>query len=194
MNEYTDYQILEKSKSLSFEYDYFYLWKEFYRSLQVPNFRLLNNKLKQIIDYIEWNEIKHPAVKGIDIFRRPFLVLKIHVDKKHKFMIVLFQRYCNEPYFWKICQDKPYFFTLTESNFYDIARVELIKKILSGKKIVLNNLHGVNRIFKGKTVELLDENKYSNIIKNAWVKCRTDPEYKICRKIKENHYYNLLCI
>jgi hypothetical protein len=51
------------------------------------------------IDYIHWDEVIYPAMKGVDIYNRVFLVIKIIIDNK-PIMQTFFQRHTYNNTIW----------------------------------------------------------------------------------------------
>ena len=162
------------------------------------------------IDFFMWKDAPKPVMKGIDVYNRPFITIKVIIDNKQKFMQTFFQRYTNEKYTWVGCissttkETKPtlyrndFLYTSGGMNKEQFKLVtSLINNYLDGKyeSITIENRHKTHEIFIGKNVRIYDEeteNAY-NLICRAWIKCRFDPSYKMCKKIQE-YKYNTICI
>ena len=55
------------------------------------------------IDFISWDEVTSPVMRGQDIYGREFFVIKFLVDNKIKLMQTFFQRYSIEEDLWQGC-------------------------------------------------------------------------------------------
>lgn len=59
------------------------------------------------IDFLRYDELPYPVVKGIDIYKRPFIAIKVIVgpnnipeDLHNKEVLTIFQRYSDDTSFW----------------------------------------------------------------------------------------------
>ena len=151
--------------------------------------------MTEYIDFIPWNEVTEPVMKGFDIYKRCFIVIKflVNEDKKpHKIMQTFFERYTYNTNLWMGCGhcSKNLLFTdggMTQKQF------EFIEEILKGKTMTIEE--GINSCFKiGSTVKLLNEKEWdaAEIIQKYWRLCRYDPTYTMCKKIQTRNLENIL--
>lgn len=60
------------------------------------------------VDFLTFDEVTEPVMTGIDVFQRPFMVIKIDVfdhndNFKKRLMETFFQRYTDDKYLWMGC-------------------------------------------------------------------------------------------
>jgi hypothetical protein len=84
------------------------------------------------IDFIKTAEVKYPIVKGIDCYKRPFIVMKvISVDDGSLYMETFFQRYTDDTHLWMGAGHHYQFMDtyggMTEKQF------QLLKRLIEGQ-------------------------------------------------------------
>jgi hypothetical protein len=81
------------------------------------------------IDFVRTTEIKHPIVKGIDCYSRPFIVITvISFENKIMYMETFFQRYIDDPSVWMGAGHGDIFMTTYGGMTYQ--HFELLKKLI----------------------------------------------------------------
>ena len=159
---------------------------ELYNLPNIPNYDVGNrNGQTDYIDYLKWDEITEPVMKGIDIFSRHFVVVKIKIDNK-LFMETYFQRYTNDSR-WMSCGHATSRFLNTGGTGLDENQIQLLKSIIQGESIEIKNEHRSDYpYYNGKIVKLYDEKKEkaAKIIQLQWRKCRYNPKYKMCSTVQ----------
>ena len=149
------------------------------------------------IDFLFPNEIPYNHVKGIDMFNRKFIILKVGIldlkkGKLKKTGQVFFQRYTptylpNPCYFysWQGASLDGEF--LITSGGISPEQIKLIGDIVDNKLILFNKEHRGNKIKQNdvKVIASMDywEEKAARIIQKYFLICRYNPEYVLCRKI-----------
>ena len=159
---------------------------ELYNLPKIPDYDVGNrNGHTDYIDYLKWNEITEPVMKGIDIFGRHFVVVKMKIDNK-LFMETYFQRYTNDSR-WMSCGHATSRFLNTGGTGLDENQIQLLKSIIQGESIEIKNEHRTNYpYYNGKIVKLYDEKKENaaKVIQEQWKKCRYNPKYRMCSIIQ----------
>ena len=162
--------------------------EDFYYNIDVPILRLCKRKgMTDYIDFLKWNEVEYPVMKGIDLFGRKFLVIKYSIDGE-KQMQTFFQRYTGG-YGWMGCGHATNYFIDTSGGITDLQS-NLVKKIIEGEEVtILEDHRPCCEFYIGKKVKLFDQKKIdaAEIIQKMWRKCRYDPKYKMCKKVQENN-------
>ena len=142
------------------------------------------------IDFIRPNQVEYPAMKGYDLFNRPFIVIKFYLDYKHICVQTFFQRYSNNKMFWLSAGHFGQHLINTRTGI-TIHQTELISKILNGQKVQLTKEHQpICNSLIGKYVELYDEQKSlaAIFIQRHWRLCRYNPKYKMCEKVQMRNF------
>ena len=144
----------------------------------------------EYIDFIHPKEVTFPVMKGIDIFRRPFIVVKFFVDYKYICVQTFFQRYSNDKKLWVGCGHFGENLIETYGGM-NIKQFELLSKIINKEKVKLEIYHKpFNDKLIGKFIELYDENKINAtiFIQRHWRLCRYNPKYKMCEKVQMRNF------
>jgi hypothetical protein len=94
------------------------------------------------IDYIRFNDLTAPIMKGYDKYERPFFVIRAIITKSDgstlKTMETFFQRYSDNKNLWHGCGlDGPYF--LSTFGGMNIKQINFIEKLLENKKVDLTD-------------------------------------------------------
>ena len=159
---------------------------ELYNLPNIPDYDVGNrNGQTDYIDYLKWDEITEPVMKGIDIFGRHFVVVKMKIDNK-LFMETYFQRYTNDSR-WMSCGHATSRFLNTGGTGLDENQIQLLKSIIQGVSIEIKNEHRTDYpYYNGKIVKLYDEKKENaaKVIQEQWKKCRYNPKYRMCSIIQ----------
>ena len=159
---------------------------ELYNLPNIPNYDVGNrNGQTDYIDYLKWEEITEPVMKGIDIFGRHFVVIKMKIDNK-LFMETYFQRYTNDSR-WMSCGHATSRFLNTGGTGLDENQIQLLKSIIQEESIEIKNEHRTDYpYYNGKIVKLYDEKKENaaKVIQEQWKKCRYNPKYRMCSVIQ----------
>ena len=141
----------------------------------------------QYIDYITWDEVEYPIMKGIDSARRKFVVLKVVVNNV-RIMQTFFQRYTGGSG-WMGCGHATTNLIDTSGCLRD-NQIQFIKKIINDEKpIVKEELSPCLEIFLNNSVELYDERKINaaTLIQRAWKKCRYNPRFVMCHTVQNRN-------
>lgn len=144
------------------------------------------------IDFLKWDEVNYPVMKGTDLFGRSFIVVKmiLNNNKQSKIMQTFFQRYSNENK-WQACGHATPHLIDTVGGMKK-NQFELINKIISGEKVKIDEEHLPSFSLDSNEdifIELYDEIKYQAIltIQKYWRLCRYNPRYKMCEKVLLNN-------
>ena len=94
------------------------------------------------IDYISFNDLTAPIMKGYDKYERPFFVIRAIITKSDgstlKTMETFFQRYTECKNLWNGCgHDGPYF--LSTIGGININQINFIENLLENKKVNLTD-------------------------------------------------------
>jgi len=139
------------------------------------------------IDFITWKEVTHPIMKGIDICRRKFIVIKMVVNQV-RIMQTFFQRYTGGEG-WMGCGH-------ATTNLIDTSggmtaeQIEFIKKITNEESpILVEDLRPYLETFINHPVELYDERREeaAKTIQKAWKLCRYDPNFVMCHRVQNRN-------
>jgi len=145
------------------------------------------------ISYITEEEVTSSIMRGVDILNRMFIVLKLLVDKK--VVIQIFQE-THGRYHWRShseiwCRIASGKMRRTIPPFRHIRiykeGAEAILDLIKGKtvKLYLRDLPYSKKL-DGNNVSLYDQEKHEavQLIERNWLKCRYDPEYKMCERVQ----------
>ena len=207
MDEYSDEELSKMHESHELRHSYLDKW--FNSALgtcvgagtKIPILHLNAKRTgyTDYIDYICWDEVIHPVMRGWDKYKRPFIVIKVLIDKKYKLMQTFFQRYTDDKYPWvgAGCIGNEFLDTCGGMN---VDQFIFIKKLIEqylkkdyNKNIIIKNEHKTREHYIGNIVKIVDFNelKAYNTICRAWLNCSFNPEYKICQKKQQKIYENL---
>ena len=158
--------------------------------IQIPDIPILDIGRRightEYIDFLKWDEVTSPIMKGIDVYKRHFLVVKMIVDG-NKIMETYFQRHTNNVNFWMACGHTTRGFLNTQGSGLIKEQIELLKKVINGENVLIEKKHNTAyEEFIGDYVRLFDEKKENavEIIQRNWRQCRYNPKYKMCEKIQ----------
>ena len=154
------------------------------------------------IDFLFPNEIPFNKVKGVDIFTRDFIILKVGIydrntKKLHITGQVFFQRYP------KTELTHPSYFYNWQGGYLDgeflktgggisLAQIKLLGDIIDNKIVEVKKEHRVCKYKNGdsKQIASMDywEERAARIIQKQFLKCRYDPKYTICRNVVNRQF------
>ena len=157
--------------------------------------------LTEYIDFLTPEEVPYNKVKGIDMYRRPFIILKVGIydlknTKLYKTGQVFFQRY-SPSYLPHPCYfyGKGHHF---EGSFIDTVgginkhQIKLISDIVDNKLVKFHEDHrGVGVLNDDeKFIASMDywENSAARVIQKNFLICRYNPKYALCRKILNRQF------
>lgn len=155
---------------------------DFINNSAIPNLDIGDRKgWTDYIDFIKGDEIKFPVMKGIDIFKRPFLVFRVKVGKKI-YSQTFFQRYSNGCS-WQTAKGGNDGDLMHSYGGMNSHQFDFINELVSGKNpIITENVRPIDLKLIGKRATLYNEKKEKAaiMIQRNWNKCRWDPLYKMC--------------
>lgn len=136
------------------------------------------------IDFITLEEVTSSIMWGLDIHRRPFIVLKLLIDGDIVLQTI-FQRYTDKLYFWRGCGHGSPNPLLFDSDIdIGIPQLNLLLKVMKNETVRITQNHTYSD-YIGKDVCLFDQEKWdaTKVIQKNWRKCRYDPSYKMCENV-----------
>ena len=139
------------------------------------------------IDFITWEEVTEPVMKGIDCYGRKFVVVKFLVNQI-RIMQTFFQRYTNGSG-WMGCGHATINLIDTSGGMRD-NQVDFIRNIINKKKCkLIEDLSPCSEMVMNHYVELYDEKKENAalVIQKAWRLCRYDPNYLMCHQVQNRN-------
>lgn len=141
------------------------------------------------IDFIKWDEVTEPVMKGIDVYGRHFIVIKVSIGDIN-LMETYFQRYSDCFSKYQACgQATPKFFN-TIGTGLDSDQIDLLKRVINKEEVIVEDIHRPWKpYYEGKKVKLYEnkKEKAAIIIQRQWRKCRYDPSYEMCKKVQMNN-------
>ena len=156
----------------------------------------------QYIDFLFPDEIPYNKMKGIDIFHRSFIILKVGILdlKRNKFRRtgqVFFQRYSptnmtHPSYFynWQGASLNGEF--LRTGGGINGAQIELISDIVNNKLVLLNEEHRACKCYNGdcKVIASMDywEDRAARIIQKYFLRARYVPKYTLCQNVLNRQF------
>lgn len=106
-----------------------------------PKLNVGNRKgVTDYIDYIEVGELTSPIMKGVDCYKRPFVVLKCTVDKD-VYGQTFFQRYTNDSNLWMGCSLYGVCSFMSTIGGMTKHQALLLQNIIDGNSITLDENH-----------------------------------------------------
>ena len=145
------------------------------------------------IDFLVFEDLKYPIMRGTDFARRKFIVIKSLVGGKPS-LDTIFQRYSNERYCWV---NSGINCLMNTCGGMQVESFKFIKKLIeNGRAIMTEKDNPYSERLIGKNVVIDNSvNKACRIIEEAWFRCKYDPSYKMCQRLKEkelNQYQETL--
>ena len=139
------------------------------------------------IDFLKWNEVTHPVMKGIDIYKRRFIVIKVAVNQV-RIMQTFFQRYTGGSG-WMGCGHATTNLIDTTGNMKE-NQVSFLRNIINEENPIMKpELSPCLETFINHPVALYDEKKINaaTIIQKAWRLCRYNPQYRMCYVVQNRN-------
>lgn len=141
------------------------------------------------IDFLKWDEVTESVMKGIDVYGRHFIVIKVSIGDIN-LMETYFQRYSDCFSKYQACgHATPNFFD-TIGTGLDSDQIDLLKRVINKEEVIIEDIHRpwFNK-YIGKRVKLYEnkKEKAAIIIQRQWRKCRYDPSYEMCKKVQFNN-------
>ena len=138
------------------------------------------------IDFIKWDEVKYPAMAGIDVFYRKFIVVKFLIDNT-KVMQTFFQRYTHGSMIMG-CGHATVNLIDTSGGMND-EQQKFILDIIKNKSAIMKREYYPENDWAGKEVILFNEKEWNaaKLIQSKWRLCRYNPKYKMCEKVLMNN-------
>jgi len=129
--------------------------------IDLTNIPILDIGTKQghtdYIDFLTWNEVTSPIMKGIDMFKRPFIVIKLIIDGR-KLMETYFQRFTTISR-WHCCGHATKILISTTGGMSEI-QANYVKSLVENGEVKLENEHRICLPFdnyNGKIVKIFIE-------------------------------------
>ena len=144
------------------------------------------------IDFIKWEEVTSPIMKGYDCFNRKFIVIKMIVDNV-KIMQTFFQRYSANPKLWMGCGCSTTNLIDTSGSM-DNNQLKLLIELLNNKRAFILKEHRPWRNhFINKWVYVYDDKQWNAalVIQKYWRLCRYNPNYKLCHTIQTKNLHDI---
>ena len=141
------------------------------------------------IDFIHWDQLSSPVMKGKDIFNRPFLSFKLGIliiengkMKLSKAVATLFQRYTGfGESLWMFSGCISSCGGVTENQF------PMARNLVKGKRVLAGLESGLFVDTFGKQVILAHwgvwEKRACNLIKRNWLNRRYNPRHPLCERV-----------
>ena len=147
------------------------------------------------IDFLMWDEITEPVMKGIDIYKREFIVIKMIINNI-KIMETYFRRYSYSDK-WVPCGHATTHFLYTEGGSLSQEQIDLLKKVINNERVLIEKKHKTwnwTYIFTDRYVELYDEKKWNAalVIQKYWRLCRYNPKYKMCERVQLRNFDDIV--
>ena len=148
------------------------------------------------IDFLKWEEVTEPVMKGMDLFGRRFVVVKMSIENEDiNFMETYFQRYSDLFTKWMACGHATRKFINTIGTGLDSDQIDLLKRVINKEEVIIEDIHRPWReYYEGKKVKLYDnkKEKAAIIIQRQWQKCRYDPSYEMCKRVQLNNEKDIM--
>ena len=146
------------------------------------------------IDFLKFDEVTHPIMRGLDLWGRQFYVIKFLVNNEEKLMQTFFQRYSRIDSLWQGCGHATVNLIDTSGGMSK-EQFLFLEQIINGEKVKLEEKHRpvkfANKNIKPDIfVELYDERKINAAItiQKYWRLCRYNPSYKMCERVQMNNF------
>ena len=144
---------------------------------KIPNLSIENQEgFTDYIDFIKWDDITSPVMKGIDVFNRPFFTMKlclIIIDPGNNlitkyFPQTFFQRYTYDNNKWMSSGMQGLIFSCGGMNCHQFKMME---DLIDGKTVEIFEHHGINVHENNKNFLILHqkwEERAARIIQKNW--------------------------
>ena len=149
--------------------------------------------LTDYIDFLKQDEVPKNRMKGVDIYGRKFLTMKIggidlNNNKFFKSGQVFFERYSNDHTKIAGADFEGSFISIYGGINQD--QLKLIDDLVNGKIIKVKSEHRFNSSDYNVIIANMDywEHHFAKIIQKNWLICRYNPNYSICKKILNQQF------
>jgi hypothetical protein len=161
-----------------------------------PNIPTLDLGNKQgntaYIDFITLDDMTHSIMRGIDMYNRRFIVIKMIINEI-TLMQTFFQRYTESEGFWMGAGHWGGGHLIDTIGGMKDIQFKLIDNIINDKIVKIEDTHRpCDPSFINKYVA--NEKIYNAILKiqRAWRLCRYNPKYKMCETVQMNNLENII--
>ena len=152
--------------------------------------------LTDYIDFLREEEITHNLMKGVDIYNRKFIVMKVGIrnpktGKLYRLQQVFFQRYTNDSNNWMTAGIVGNFEFTHSYGGMKQDQYKMLNDLVAGKTIIVEDCHRLSSPdFTGYIIATMDtwEKKYAKIIQRSFTVCRYNPKYQICKNVLNRQY------
>lgn len=169
---------------------------EFYN--KIHNILDIGNRkgLTDYIDFIEEKELTHNLMKGVDVFNRKFITIKvgildINTNKLIRLNQVFFQRYSGNINDWMSATIENQCEIMYSYGGMKEAQYQLLNDLVHGKTLIIKDEYRISSEYlNGSIIASMDtwEKKYAKIIQKNFFISRYDPKYKFCRNVLNRQY------
>ena len=138
------------------------------------------------IDFITIAEVTSSIMRGIDRYKRKFIVLKLILGG-NIVLQTIFQRYSNLPYSWRGCGHGTPELLFGADIGIGIPQLTLLLSVMRGETVKITRDHILyHNNYIDKDVFLFDKKRWdaSKILQKNWRLCRENPKYKMCEKVQ----------
>ena len=142
------------------------------------------------IDFITLDDMTHSIMRGIDVYNRRFIVIKMIINNI-QLMQTFFQRYPEREGLWMGAGHGVRHLIDTTGGMKD-CQFKLIDDIINNKIVKIKEEHKpCVPSFKDNYV--CNETIYNSviIIQKAWRLCRYNPKYKMCEKVLMTNLHDI---
>ena len=159
-------------------------WFPFVNRKDIPVLDLKGRRgVTDYIDFLEFEDLKYPIMRGTDFANRKFIVIKSLISRRHSFDTI-FQRYSNDRYCWV---NSGINCLINTCGGMKLESFKFIKKLVeNGMATLTSKDYPSCKKLIGKIVVIDNRvNKACRIIEEAWFRCKYVPSYKMCQRLKE---------
>jgi hypothetical protein len=159
----------------------------------IPTLELGNKRsYTEYIDFITLDDMTHSIMRGIDVYNRRFIVIKMIINNFH-LMQTFFQRYTDSEGFWMGAGHHGGGHLIDTNGGMKDCQFKLIDDIINNKIVKIEAKHKpcVSSLFEDNYV--CSETIYKSVItiQKAWRLCRYNPKYKMCETVLMNNLHNI---
>ena len=165
---------------------------------KIHNILDVGNKkgLTNYIDFIKEKELTHNLMKGVDIFNRKFITLKvgilnINTNKLIRLNQVFFQRYSDDINGWMSATIENQCEIMYSYGGIREEQYKLLNDLVDGKTLIIEDYHRISSPnLNGSIIASMDawENKYAKVLQKNFFISRYHPKYKFCRNVLNRQY------
>lgn len=154
----------------------------------------LNEKYngRSYIDFIKFDEVEYPVMKGYDIHNRPFIVIKMKIEDKI-LMQTFFKRYTDSDLYMG-CGHATGNLIDTSGGMTNNQFILLSNIINKNEPVITSYCNPIKKEYIDKYVYLYDKKKIDAAIyiQYFWRKHRYNPKYKFCEIVQYNNFKDLI--